>query len=117
MSIKFEDLPPQVQNQLKQMQQLQQQLEMLAQQRFQIDVRLKEIDSATDELSKLEGKSVVYKSIGNLIVKADKETVSKELKEEKETTELRKKTLETQETKVKEKVQELQSKLQESLKQ
>ena len=116
MAIKFEDLSPQVQNQLKQLQQFQQQLDMIVQQRFQIDVRLKEIDSAYDELSKLEGDSLVYKSIGNLIIKANKETVLKELKEEKESTELRKKSIESQETKLKEKLQELQGKLQETLK-
>ncbi|HDN50648.1 MAG TPA: prefoldin subunit beta [Thermoplasmatales archaeon] len=115
MAVKFEDLPPQVQNQLKQMQQLQQQLEMLVQQRLQLDVRLRETENALEELNKLEDGSLIYKTIGNLIIKADRETVLKELQEEKESSELRKKTLEGQETKIKEKLEELQTKIQEAL--
>ena len=115
MAVKFEDLPPQVQNQLKQMQQLQQQLEMLVQQRLQLDVRLRETENALEELNKLEDDSLIYKTIGNLIIKADRETVLKELQEEKESSELRKKTLEGQETKIKEKLEELQTKIQEVL--
>jgi len=115
MAVKFEDLPPQVQNQLKQMQQLQQQLEMLVQQRLQLDVRLRETENALEELNKLEDDSLIYKTIGNLIIKADRETVLKELQEEKESSELRKKTLEGQETKIKEKLEELQTKIQEAL--
>ncbi len=115
MAVKFEDLPPQVQNQLKQMQQLQQQLEMLVQQRLQLDVRLRETENALEELNKLEDDSLIYKTIGNLIIKADRETVLKELQEEKESSELRKKTLEGQETKIKERLEELQTKIQEAL--
>ncbi|HHF56706.1 MAG TPA: prefoldin subunit beta [Thermoplasmatales archaeon] len=116
MAIKFDDLPPQVQNQLRQLQQFQQQLEITVQQRLQIDVRLRETENALEELNKLEENAPVYKSVGNLIIKADKEKLIKELQEEKETLEVRKKTLESQESKLKEKIEELQKKLQEALK-
>ena len=116
MAIKFDDLPPQVQNQLRQLQQFQQQLEITVQQRLQIDVRLRETENAFEELNKLEENAPVYKSVGNLIIKADKEKLIKELREEKETLEVRKKTLESQESKLKEKIEELQKKLQEALK-
>ena len=116
MAIKFDDLPPQVQNQLRQLQQFQQQLEITVQQRLQIDVRLRETENALEELNKLEENAPVYKSVGNLIIKADKEKLIKELQEEKETLEVRKKTLESQENKLKEKIEELQKKLQEALK-
>lgn len=115
--MKFEDLPPLVQNQLKQMQQLQQQLELVVQQRLQLDARLNETKNALEELEKLEDDSIIYKSIGTIIVRAKKDTVLKNLKEDRETTELRKKTLDTQENKVKEKIEELQKKLQEAIKQ
>jgi len=116
MAIKFDDLPPQVQNQLRQLQQFQQQLEITVQQRLQIDVRLRETENALEELNKLEENAPVYKSVGNLIIKADKEKLIKKLQEEKETLEVRKKTLESQESKLKEKIEELQKKLQEALK-
>ncbi|HEC82698.1 MAG TPA: prefoldin subunit beta [Thermoplasmatales archaeon] len=115
MAIKFEDLPPQVQNQLKQLQQLQQQLEMTVQQKLQIEIRLRETENALEELNKMEGDEAVYKSIGNLIIRANKENLIKELKEDKETTEIRKKTIEEQEKRIKEKIEELQNKLQEAL--
>ncbi len=116
MAIRFEDLPPQVQNQLRQLQQLQQQLELTIQQRMQIDIKLKETENALEELNKLEENAPIYKNIGNLIIKADREKLIKELQEDKETLEIRKKSLEGQESKLKEKIEELQSKLQEALK-
>ncbi len=116
MAIKFEDLPPQVQNQLKQLQQFQQQLEMVMQQRLQIDIRLRDVENALEELNKMEGDAGVYKGVGNLIIKADKEKLIKELSEEKESLEVRKKSLESQENRMKEKIDELQKKIQEALK-
>ena len=116
MAIKFDELPPQVQNQLKQLQQLQQQLELFVQQRLQLDIRLKETDNALDELQKLKGEEPIYKNIGNIIIKADKETIIKELNEDMGTTKLRKKSVEDQETKLKEKIEELQEKIQTALK-
>ncbi len=85
MAMKFEDLPPLVQNQLKQMQQLQQQLELVVQQRLQLDARLNETKNALEELEKLEDDSIIYKSIGTIIVRAKKDTVLKNLKEDRET--------------------------------
>lgn len=117
MATKFEDLPPQVQNQLRQMQQFQQQLELVVQQRLQLDARLNETKNAVEELEKLEEDAVIYKSIGNLIIRGKKDKVLKNLKEDNETTELRKKSLESQETKIKEKIDDLQKKLQDALKQ
>ncbi|MEM2935478.1 MAG: prefoldin subunit beta [Candidatus Thermoplasmatota archaeon] len=116
MVTKFEDLPPQVQNQLRQLQQLQQQMELLLQQKLQIEIRLRDAEDALDELNKLEENADVYKGVGNLIVKSEKDRLIKELQEEKENLEIRKKTMESQENRLKEKINELQSKIQEALK-
>ncbi|MCD6223159.1 MAG: prefoldin subunit beta [Thermoplasmata archaeon] len=116
MAIRFEDLPPQVQNQLQQLQQFQQQFEMVVQQRLQIDIKLKEATNAIEELNKVDESTPIYKGVGNLIIKAKKEDVLKELQEEKESLEVRKKALETQEKRLKEKIEELQNKIQEALK-
>ena len=99
------------------MQQLQQQYEMVIQQRLQIDVKLKETENALEELNKLKGDVPIYKSIGTLIIKANREKSIKELKEDKESLEIRKKSLDDQEGKLKGKIEELQNKLQEGLKQ
>lgn len=116
MAIKFEDLPPQVQNQLKQLQQFQQQLEIITQQRLQVEARLKETETALEELSKLEGEESIYKAIGNLIIKTNKDKLIKELQEDKESLEIRKKSLESQENRLKERIEDLQNKIQEALK-
>jgi prefoldin beta subunit len=117
MAMRFDDLPPQVQNQLKQMQQYQQQYEIVMQQRLQLDIRMKETENALEELQNLKDDTPIYKSIGNLIIRGEKEKSLKELKEEKESMEVRKKTFEGQETQLKQKIEELQTKLQENLKQ
>ena len=116
MAIKFDELPPQVQNQLRQLQILQQQLEALMQQKLQIDIMIKDTENALDELSKIEENFAVYKNVGNLIIRADKDKLIKELQDSKETLAIRKKNIESQENKLKEKMEELQNKLQEILK-
>ncbi len=89
---------------------------MLMQQRQQVDLRLREIEEATTELEKTDEKTAIYKSIGSLLIKTKgKNVVLKELKQNKESLELRKSTLEKQEGITKEKLNELQSKVQNSL--
>ena len=68
------------------------------------------------KLNKVDEATPVYRSVGNLIVKAKKDEVLKELQEEKESLEVRKKALENQEKRLKEKIEELQNKIQEALK-
>lgn len=116
MAIKFDELPPQVQNQLRQLQILQQQLETLMQQKLQIDIMIKDAENALEELSKMEENLAVYKNVGNLIIRADKDKLIKELQDSKETLAIRRKNIESQENKLKEKMEELQNKLQEALK-
>ena len=116
MAIDPKSLPPQIQNQLGQLQQIQQQLQLVTQQRTQIDLRLKDTERALEELKKTTEKTPIYKSIGSLLIRAPtKQSIEKELTENKETLEIRKKTLEQQEGRFKEKSQELQSKIQNAL--
>lgn len=84
---------------------------MLQKQQFQ--TQLIEIDSAMQELDKSE-KS--YKIIGNIMVNADKAELLKELKSKKETTELRIRSIEKQETNIKEKASSLQKEIVSELK-
>ncbi len=116
MAIDPKSLPPQIQNQLGQLQQIQQQLQLVTQQRTQIDIRLKDTERALEELKKTTEKTPIYKNIGSLLIRApNKQSIEKELTENKETLEIRKKTLEQQEGRFKEKSQELQSKIQNAL--
>ncbi|MDH7517066.1 MAG: prefoldin subunit beta [Candidatus Thermoplasmatota archaeon] len=111
-----EELSPQLRDQITRLQQLRVQLQMITQQRQQVEIRLKEIEEALEELDKTDEKTPIYKSIGAILVKTKgKDDVVKELKENKESLELRKSTLDKQEGRTKEKLNELESKVQNAL--
>ena len=111
-----EEMSKQLQDQIARLQQMRMQLQMIMQQRQQVDLRLKEIDEALEELDTTDAKAPIYKSIGAILVKTKGKTeVKKELKSDKESLELRKTTLEKQEGNTKEKLNELQSKVQNAL--
>jgi prefoldin beta subunit len=108
-----EEMSKQLQDQINRLQQMRMQLQMIMQQRQQVELRLKEIDEALEELDKTDAKTDVYKSVGALLIKTKgKSEVTKELKSNKESLELRKSTLDKQEGTTKEKLNELQSKVQ-----
>jgi prefoldin beta subunit len=110
----MEQLSPQLQHQLAQFQQLQQQAEAIATQRLQMELQLKEVTRALEEVQKLGEDAEVYKSVGNLLIKSEKGNVEAELKERKETLELRINTLKRQEEKVTSRLKELQAKIQDA---
>jgi len=111
-----EEMSKQLQDQINRLQQMRMQLQMITQQRQQIDLRLKEIEEALGELDKTDEKTPVYKSVGAILIKTKgKNEVISELKANKESLELRKSTLEKQEGRTKEKLNELQSKVQNAL--
>jgi prefoldin beta subunit len=89
---------------------------MIMQQRQQVELRLREVEEALEELDKTEDKTPIYKSIGAILVKTKgKSEITKELKSNKESLDLRKATLEKQEGRIKEKLNEMQSKVQNAL--
>ena len=108
-----EEISPQLRDQINRLQQFRMQLQMITQQRQQVELRLKEVEEALNELDKTDGKTPIYKSVGALLIKSKgKNEITKELKSNKESLELRKSTLEKQEGRTKEKLNELQSKVQ-----
>jgi prefoldin beta subunit len=111
-----EELSQHLQDQIGRLQQLQTQLQMITQQRQQVESRLKEIEEALEELNKAKEKTPIYKSVGSILIKTEgKEDVIKELKTNKESLDLRKNTLQKQEGRTREKLSELQSKVQNAL--
>ena len=111
-----EEMSKQLQDQINRLQQMRMQLQMIMQQRQQVELRLKEVDEALVELDKTDSKTPIYKSIGALLIKTKGKTdVTKELKSNKESLELRKNTLNQQEGRTKEKLNELQSKVQNAI--
>ncbi len=105
------ELPPQVQNMLAQLQQIQQQLQMVLTQKVQLENSLKETENAIQEVEKVSDDTPIFKTVGTVLVKTSKEQILKELREKKDTFEIRIKALERQEEKLKERLQDLQKKI------
>ncbi|MGB7533781.1 MAG: prefoldin subunit beta [Halobacteriota archaeon] len=109
------EIPPQVQNLFAQLQQLKVQIEAVGRQKMHVEALLKDAENALEELEKLDEKSVIYRAVGELLIKAERGVVKGDLSEKKETYDLRSKTLERQEERVQKKYQQLQQQLQEAL--
>lgn len=109
------EIPPQVQNLLAQLQQLKVQIDALGRQKMQVEALLRDAENALEELEKVDENSLIYKNVGELMIKASRETVKGELTERKETYDLRLKTLERQEERVQKRYQQLQEQLREAL--
>lgn len=107
-----EEISPQLQNKIAQFQHMQQQIQVLSSQKFQLEAQLRDTERALAELEKTPNDTPIYKTVGSLIVKAeDKESVSKELSEKKETLDVRIKALDRQEKHLMDKYQTLQQEL------
>ncbi|NLK25463.1 MAG: prefoldin subunit beta [Euryarchaeota archaeon] len=106
------ELSPKVQNQIAQFQQLQQQLQTLLNQKYQMDVQVKEMERTIEELNKAAPDTVVYKSVGSLLIKDEgKDGLLKEVEESKELMEVRVKALDRQEKVLRDRYQQLQEQL------
>jgi prefoldin beta subunit len=102
----MDEMSPKLQNQIAQFQQLQQQLQGVLQQKYRMDAQLKESEADTP----------VYKNVGALMIMVkDKESLIKELEDDKETTEVRVKSLDRQEKMFREKYQVMQEQISRAL--
>lgn len=115
MSEEIQKLPPQVQERLLRFQQLQQTLQSVSMQKQQLELELTEVDQALSELEKLTDEAVIYKSIGSLLVKSERQKVMAELKERKELLNTRITVLGKQEERLRVQAKDLQDKLQQDL--
>ena len=97
------------------MQQLQQTLQAVTSQKQQLEIEAQETDRALGELEKVTDTTPVYKSVGSLLLKSERQIVLAELKERKELLGTRITVLGRQEERTKERMKELQTKLQEKL--
>ena len=115
MSDELSKLPPQVQERLLRLQQLQQTLQTVLAQKQQVDMEKTEVEQTLAELKKTADDAVVYKSSGSLLIKAEKAKITEELNEKKEMLETRSTVLTRQEARLRSQVKEAQAKLQEDL--
>ena len=115
MSEDISRLPPQIQQRLLRLQQLQQTLQGVMAQKQQFTLQLSEVEQAVSELEKLTETAVIYKSIGALLVKSEKDKVTTELTERKELLKMRVDVLAKQEARLRTQAKDLQEKLQQDL--
>jgi len=110
-----ERITPQLQEQLQRLQQLQQTLEAVVAQRQQLEMESVEVNRALSELEKIADEGLVYKSIGSLLVRAEKKKVIDELVERKELLATRITVFQRQQTRADERLKELQKSIQNQL--
>jgi len=115
MSEDISKLPPQVQQRLLRLQQLQQTLQAVLTQKQQLELELNEVEQALSELEKLTDEAIIYKSIGSLLVKSERPRVTTELNERKDLLNTRISVLGKQEERLRSQVKDLQTKLQQDL--
>ena len=102
-----EQIPPQVQNQLVRFQELQEQLKAIIMRKQQFVLETKEVDKALTESKNLADDAVIYKSVGVLLFRTEKAKIVAELTERKEEFDLRIKTIDKQEQRLKLQLEEL----------
>jgi prefoldin beta subunit len=109
------ELPPQIQNQLAQLQQVQQQAQALLQQKGQVEMMLRETERALEELQKSPEDAEVYRAAGELLIKAKREEVLKDLEEKKDNFDVRLKSLSKQEERIQQRFNQLQEGIKQAL--
>jgi len=107
------EIPPEINQKIQELQLLEQRLQNFVMQKQTFQVELNETINAMEEVSK--SKDEVYRILGGIMVKTDKETLSKELEEQKKVLELRIQSIEKQEKSIEEKSSALQSEIQKSI--
>jgi len=109
------ELPPQIQNQIAQLQQLQQQIQGLAIQKSKIEAMQNESKMALDELANLTEDAIVYRNVGELLIKTSKEESISKLNEREETLSLRLQSISRQEERLTSRFKQLQEQIQHAL--
>jgi len=115
VSEEISKLPPQIQERLLRLQQVQQTLQTVLAQKQQVEIELTEIEQALGEMQKMAEDAVIYKSIGTLLVKAEKAKITVDLNERKELLNTRATVLGKQEERLRSQMKDLQAKLQQDL--
>lgn len=110
------ELPPLLREHLARYDQAQQNLQAVMAQKQQVELELSETEKALEELGKAADAEAIYKFAGNLLVKVKKEDVMKELNEKKELANTRKMVLTKQESRFRESLKDLQTKIDDAVK-
>ncbi len=108
------DIDKETQEKIQELQTYEQNLHSLLIQKQAFQMELSETENATNEISK--SKDDVFKLIGNIMVKASKEKIEKDLKQKKDLLSLRIKSIEKQEMQISKQLEELKEEVMKKIK-
>ena len=109
-------MPPWLQEQIMKLQQTQQSLQSIMNQKQHLEMETAETLKALEELKKVADGDAVYKHAGTVLIKSTKQELIDELGEKQEMAKTRVTVLEKQETRVKESLKEQETKITEMMK-
>lgn len=107
------EISKEMEEKINQLQLMEQNVNMLLAQKQQFQAQLIEVNSALGEVEKTE---TAYKIVGSIMVLSKKEDLKSDLMSKKEIVELRIKSLEKQESSIKDKAKKLQTEVLERMK-
>lgn len=116
MSLPYENLSDDLKNKLQNYNNLVRTLEFLTQQRFELERGLRDAELAIGELDKTESDKEVYKSIGGIMVKSERDRLLDEKKSQKASIELKLKTITQREERTKTQLETLRIALEKDFK-
>lgn len=112
----MDNISPKVQNLIAQYQELTQRIQTFATQRYTMEVQVKELERTVEELEKSKEDALIYRNVGSLLIQnKDRAGLLTELKEQKETMDVRAKSFERQEKQLRERHATLQKQIQQEL--
>jgi len=112
MTINLDNLNEEQKKKLLNLNNLQQSFEFITSQRLQVESTLRETELAIEELERIKPEDIVYKSIGGILVKSERNKLIDEKKSLKVTLEMRLKTLKQKEERVKTQIETMRKSLQ-----
>ena len=109
-------MPPWLQEQLMKLQQSQQNLQSIMNQKQHLEIEKAETEKALEELRKVADGDSVFKYAGTVLIKSNKQELIDELEEKQEMAKTRATVIEKQEARVKETLKEQETKITEMMK-
>ncbi|MCS7137017.1 MAG: prefoldin subunit beta [Candidatus Caldarchaeum sp.] len=106
------EIPPSVQQQVLRLQQLQQSLALLLSEKQRVEAELAEVNTALEEVNKMDDGAIVFKAVGPVLVQTTKAKIAAELSERKELADTRLKVIERQESRARAQIESLQKEVQ-----
>ncbi|MGM0605791.1 MAG: prefoldin subunit beta [Halobacteriota archaeon] len=108
-------LPPEAQEKLETLQELQETAQNVAEQKQSTETALTEAKTALDTLEDVEADAMMYREVGELLIETEFDTAQSDLEDKVDSLEIRAEQLNKQEERVRSRFEDLQQELQQLL--